>query len=131
MAIICELKCGETQKRKMVARLIASIYNAVHSLPSSPSPSPSIYNNPNLIGNVIRMALPTSSVEDSSAEDPRDDCTDWIVRLLTLFLSPHECPYPMIHRKLSDTVITGGGIGRGAKAGAKPQQNCILFRLPT
>ena len=32
MAIMCELKCVESKKRKMVARLIASIYNAMHSL---------------------------------------------------------------------------------------------------
>ncbi|GMI11777.1 hypothetical protein TrRE_jg13107 [Triparma retinervis] len=108
MAIMCELKCGESEKRKMVARLIASIYNAMHSLPTDDI-NPAIYNNSNLIGNVIRMTLPTSSIKDSpsSSEQPQDDCTDWSVRLLTYLLSPYDSPYPSIHDTLSSKVITG------------------------
>ncbi|GMI43869.1 hypothetical protein TrCOL_g10010 [Triparma columacea] len=107
MAIMCELKCGESKKRKMVARLIASIYNAMHSLQTDDI-NPAIYNNSNLIGNVIRMTLPTSSIKDSPSDsEPQDDCTDWSVRLLTYLLSPYNSPYPSIHNTLSTSVITG------------------------
>jgi hypothetical protein len=107
MAIMCELKCGESKKRKMVARLIASIYNAMHSLQTDDI-NPAIFNNSNLIGNVIRMTLPTSSIKDSPSDsEPQDDCTDWSVRLLTYLLSPYDSPYPSIHSTLSASVITG------------------------
>ncbi|GMH57913.1 hypothetical protein TL16_g02496 [Triparma laevis f. inornata] len=98
----------ETNKRKLLSRIFASLHNLIHSHPqTSSSCIDSLF-----LSNILRHALPTSSITSKTTSPVSDECTSWITRLITLLISSSPSSLEIIFNNLisrlnSHLSITG------------------------
>ncbi|GMI08540.1 hypothetical protein TrVE_jg6708 [Triparma verrucosa] len=86
----------QSRKRTLLSRLFASLHNLLYSLPSSAASSitSNACSNSTLLSNILRHALPTSAATKTPTSN--DELTDWISRLITLFLTADGASFDQI-----------------------------------